>query len=74
MPFVTAPCYFREVTDVRTVRSPDCLLCEMTNFVSLELTRAAEIGLSEDKVLVQYWDWRLPNEEFGDFTVKRLEM
>ena len=75
MRFVTALRSFREVIDVRTDRSPECLPCEMANFVSLvSFARAAEIGVSEDNMLVQYWDWILRSEEFGDYIVKRLEM
>jgi hypothetical protein len=32
------------------------------------------MGVSEDEVLVQYWDWGLRGEEFGDFIVKRMEV
>ena len=38
------------------------------------VARAAELGVSEDKVLVQYWDSRLRGEEFGDFIVQRLDV
>lgn len=32
------------------------------------------MGVSEDEVLVQYWDWRLRSEESGDFIAKRLDI
>lgn len=47
----------------------------MTNFVSLESHEQQRLGcLEADIVLVQFWDWRLRREEFGDFIVKILEM